>query len=644
MIGYVRAALVALSLALAGAPEAARAQLVQIDLRDADIRSFVEIVAEAIGRAYVLDPAVRGTVTVLTPDGITSDELYEVFLSVLELNRLTIVEGVGSDRIVPMASARELAPGTPLGIADGDYATQVIRVENAPLQEIIDVVRPLLPSEAVLSAIPGSKLLILSDRGQNQRRIEALVRRLDVPQEMPVDIVRLREADASEVLQVIQGTGIVPEGATVTVDARSNALVISAPASVVERVRLLAARLDTQRERTASAAIALNYADAAAIADIVLRSIEDTGPDGIARVRIIPEPTTNSLLVTAPEDRLADIHEIVSYLDRRPMQVLVEAVIFEMSVEAYADLSSQFGAILNSAVVGGAQFALEGRPTLTGLVTSVLAGEPLDPGTGGFIGGRVGNEDGVGFFGFLSAIARTQSTRLLSTPSIMTLNNQEAEIVVAQNVPFVTGSFATVGESAVPDQPFQTIERQDVGLTLKVVPQINADQTVKLDIEQEVSNLTRNAARSGGEITSRRALTTSVLVRDGNVVLLGGLLENGGGSTRERTPGLSRLPGVGALFRGADARTGQRVLLILLRPQVVASEAEATHVTQEVAREAKAASLAIAPTDDGQYPRAPDAALPYDGADLDQPFDAGFVDDLAERQDYPPLPTRLRFR
>lgn len=637
----VRAAWAVLFLVLGLAalgPAPARAQ-VEINLRDADLRSFVQIVSEATGRSYVLDPNVRGTVTVLAPGDMTPDELFEVFLSVLELNRLTIVQGVGSDRIVPLSTARELSSGGP-GVG---YETRVIKVRHIPLQEVIEVVRPLLPSEAVLTPVPGSNLLILSDRGQNQARIEALIRRLDQPQEEPVEILRLRNANAPEVLQVIQAMNIIPDGASVSADRRSNALLISGPESLRNQVRTLAARLDTQQNNTVSHAIGLNYAEAAAMADVVLRSLQNQVQDGQPQgeIRIVPEPQTNTLLVTAPQEQMDDIIAMVRYLDRRPSQVLVEAVIFEMSVESFSDLSVQFGAIVNSAVVGGAQFSLEGRPSLTNLVSSVSSGTNIDAGSGGIIAGQPTGDNGLA--GFLSAVASSQSTKLLSTPSIMTLNNQEAEIIVAQNVPFVTGSFTSTGEGSNPENPFQTIERQDIGLTLNVTPQINADKTVKMVIKQEVSNLTRNTASTGGEITSKRSLSTTVLVRDGNVVMLGGLLENGSGAEKQEVPGLSKLPLVGGLFRGKNASKNQRVLLVLLRPKVVNSEEEAKRLTRALAREAKAASLAIEPLDEGHFPRSPGGGLPFDGADLNQPFDAGFVDDVAQSRNFPPLPTRLRF-
>jgi len=619
---------------------------VSLDLRDADLKSFVQIVAEATGRNYILDPRVTGSVTVVAPGQMSADAVYEIFLNVLELNRLTIVEGAEADRIVPISLARELSSNGANAELGGGFETRAIEVRNVPLQEIVEVVRPLLPQEAVISAVPGSGLLILSDRRENHRRIEALVKQLDQPREQPIEMVRLNNANAQEVLNVIQSLEIVPPEANISADRRSNAILVSGSEEFRQRIRLVVAQLDTQRRSVTSDVVRLNYADAAALADIVQRSVAGTGqaPDGQQDdISIVPEPQSNALLVTAPNDRMPDIVALIRSLDRRPGQVLVEAVIFEMSVEGFSDLSAQFGAIVNDAVVGGVQFALDGRPTLTGLVSSVLAGEGGDPGNGGTIGIQRQTGD-VTFAGFLSAIARTNSTRLLSTPSILTLNNQEAEIVVAQNVPFVTGSFATVGEDAVPETPFQTIERQDVGLTLTVTPQINADNTVRLNIAQEVSNLTSSSSDAGGEITSRRALSTTVLVRDGNVIMLGGLLEDGSGSVSQRVPGLSRVPVLGGLFRGRNASQRQRVLLVMMRPRVIRNDEQARRLTRQVARETRNASLALQPADDGQYPRVPDGVFPYDGADLNQLFDAGFIDDVAQSRNFPPLPSRLRFR
>lgn len=640
----IRAAvlLLAVLLLLPGGP--ARAQ-VTLDLRDADLRSFAGIVSEATGRSFVLDPAVRGTVTVLAPDQMPPEDLYEVFLSVLELNRLTLVEGAGADRIVPMNAARELSQGAGQGLPGG-FETRVIEVRDAPLEDVIEVVRPLLPAEAVMTAVPGSNRLILSDRAANLNRIARLIKKLDQPRRpAPVEIIRLRNAAAADVLQVVQAMKIIPDDAAVSVDRRSNALLVSGNEALRHRVRVLVSELDTQRDTVVSRSIGLNYADAAMIADVVMRTLNaENGGAVRAPVRIVPEPQSNTLLVSAPQERIDEIVQIVRYLDRRPTQVLVEAVIFEMSVDGLSDLSVQFGAVLNDALVGGAQFALPGRSSLISLISAVNNGGDVNLGNGGFLGGGSYSEDsGDGIVGLLTAITSVNSTRLLSTPSILTLNNQEAEIVVAQNVPFVTGSYSTVGGGSAVDNPFQTIERQDVGLTLNVTPQINADRTVRLLIKQEVSNLTNATSSAGGEITARRSLSTTALVRDGSVIMLGGLLENGSGAVSQKVPGLAELPLVGGLFRAKNATGNQRVLLVLLRPQVVSSDAEAARISRELSHKAQSVSAAIAPLDDGRFPATHVGAMPFDGADLNQPFDAGFIDDVAQRRNFPPLPTRLRF-
>ena len=587
---------------LACLPTTGQAQLA-LDLRNADLRDFVKIVAQSTGRNFILDERVQGTVTVVAPNEVSSGSIYEIFLNVLELNRLTIVEGNESDRIVPIDIARELAPGERTQGFGGDYETRVIALQNSSANEIADVIRPLLPSEAVMSTVPEAGLIILSDRRENFRRIVKLVDRLDTPSRNAIETIPLRNGNARDMVDVIINLGITPEGSSVTADARSNSLLVSGTPEYRDRVRGLVNELDKPQRSVSTEVVRLNYADATDLADVVRLSfgsqaLDAQGQVSGSAVTIVAEPRQNALIITAPSDRMRSIVNAIRGLDQRPSQVLIEAVIFELSVEGFSELSFQFAAVLEDAVFGGVEFNVSNRPTLTGLVSAVLTG---DVPASGLPGGTFGGFDDDNFVGFLSALASQTSTRLLSTPSILTLNNQEAEIIVAQNVPFVTGSFATVGESAIPDQPFQTIERQDVGLQLKVTPQITRDGTVRLEIEQEVSNLTNATATAGGEITAKRELSTNLLVRDGHVIMMGGLLENGSGSITQRVPGLSNLPLLGGLFRGRSTNKSQRILLAMLRPRILDSDAEAAALTRRLAREAKRAARAIEPIDDGRY-------------------------------------------
>jgi general secretion pathway protein D len=519
-------------------------------------------------------------------------------------------------------------------------------VRNADAVEVAEVIRPLLPPEAVLSVVEASQLLIISDRRQNFGRIETLIQNLDRPRGNDIETIRVINGNAADLVQVITTLDVAPPGATLSADPRSNAILVSGPQSFRLRVRQLVDQLDTQQRSIATRVVQLSYSDAGQLQDVIRQSFGASAPgaDGptASEVTVVADTQSNALIVTAPSDRIMAIVQSIHALDMRPSQVLIEAVIFELSVQTFADLSVQFGAVLNDAVAGGVQFALDGRTTLSGALSAAHGGNAPIFGSGGFFGGG-GSHDDSAFVGFLTALSQETSARILSTPSILTLNNQEAEIVVAQNVPFVTGSYSTVGDSAVPNQPFQTIERQDVGLTLRVTPQITVDDTVRLAILQEVSNLTSQTSDAGGEITARRSIRTNVIVNDGRVVMLGGLLEDGNGSVGQRVPGISQIPFVGNAFRGRNVRTDQRVLLVMLRPRIIRSEKDATVLTKEVARDTRRASRLIEPADDGRYPRVPDSSFPFDGADLNQPFDAGFVDGMARERLYPPLPTRLRF-
>ncbi len=635
-----RAILVAFAVFCA-AVTTARAQI-SLDLRDADLRSFVEIVAEATNRNFTLDARVQGNVTVIAPSTVNSAALYEIFLNVLELNRLTIIEGEQVDRIVPLDLARELAPGARVRTAGGAFVTQVFSVRNITLTQVVDVIRPLLPSEAVVSTVQQSGLLIISDRRENVNRVGKLIAELDRPARQTIETIRLSFSNAADILATLQSLDIVPPGGSISADIRSNAVVVSGNDEFRSRIRQVVNQLDTPQRSVSTAVVELNYADAIEMESVISRSVLAASDTRAGDVTIVADPQTNSILVTAPSDRVGTITAAIRRLDQRPSQVLVEAVIFELSVQTLSDLSAQFGALLNNALFGGAEFSLGGRPTLTSLVSAAIDGTVTSPGSGGLLG--IGSQnDGNGFVGFITALTSSTSARLLSTPSVLTLNNTQAEIIVAQSVPFVTGSFSTVGDDAIPDQPFQTIERKDVGLTLRVTPQITGDDTVRMAIEQEVSNLTRSTSAAGGEITSKRTLNTNVLVGDGRVIMLGGLLENGSGAETQGVPGLQDLPLLGKLFRGRAVNRNQRVLLLLIRPRIVRNDHDAQLLTEEIAMDTRRAADAIRPPSDDRYPSLPASGFPYDGANLNQPFDAGFIDPYARTRTFPPIPSRLEF-
>lgn len=634
----IKTCVIALSLLafLFGANRSADAQI-RLDLRDVDLRSYVQLVSEQTQRNFLLDPSVEGVVSVFAPMPVTPAASYEIFLNVLELNGLTIVEGDGIDRIVPLNMAAGLTSSGPNPRNGGAYVTRVIPVPAGNLDETLDVIESLIAPEAILTPIPSAGLIVLSDRRENIARIESLMARLTQASDRSVEAIRLNHARATDLLAVLVSAAPAPVGASLAADAGANSIVVSGPTDYRARVRSIVQQLDTPQMRPSSRVVRLNYAQAPDLAEVVRQSMTSTGGEGEAAITIVAEPQSNSILVTAPEDRMETILRAIRSLDIRPSQVLIEAVIFEISAENFSDLSVQFGSMLNQAIGGGTSFAMDGRQSLITLISSAMAGTTASPGNGGLIG----YADGT-FAAMVSAIARERSTRLLSTPAVLTLNNQEAEIVVAQNVPFVTGQYSTVGDSAVPTQPFQTIERQDVGLTLNVRPQITDDGTVRLQIVQEVSNLTGTTSAAGGEVTARRRLSTSALVGDSEVIILGGLIEDTSSAQNQRVPGLSNLPVLGALFRGRGVQEGQRVLLIMLRPRVVRSDRDATRITREIAREARSLSRQIQPRNtDSLFPQQRRTGLPFDGVDLNQPFDETYVDQAVRERLFPALPPRL---
>ena len=612
---------------------------VRLDLREVELQTFVQLVSEQTQRNFVLDPGIGGTVTVFAPAPVSPAAFYEIFLNILELNRLTIIEGDGVDRIVPLQSARGLSPGALAAGRGGAFETRVIPVPSGNINEILEVVAPLIPSDAALTPIPSAGLIVLSDRRENIARIEMLISRLSAVSERAVEAIRLNHGDAEGMLPILESAIQIPSGASISADFRGNNIVVSGPPDFRLRVRNVISQLDVPQQRSVSRVVRLNYADARELAEVLRQSAGLSDAQGMGFISVVAEPQSNAILITAPSDRVDGLVQAIRSLDVRPAQVLIEAVIFEISAENFSDLSVQFGGVLNDAILGGTSFDLDGRTSLITLVSSALSGTIANPGGGGILAARSASRN---FAALVTAIARERSTRLLSTPAVLTLNNQEAEIIVAQNVPFVTGSFATVGDSAVPERPFQTIERQDVGLTLKVRPQITNDGTVRMGIQQEVSNLTGSAAVAGGEITARRRLNTNALVGDGQVIILGGLIEDSSRTSNARVPGLSNLPVLGQLFRGRNVQDGQRVLLVMLRPRIIRDDREATRITREIARQTETLSRQISPRNDTLYPQVRRAGFPFDGVDLNQPFDSVVVDRVVRDRLFPALPPRLQ--
>ena len=622
---------VALGLALGAAvPAFAQAQganegTFTLNLKNADIHSLIQTVSRQTGRNFVVDPRVKARVTVISSAPLSSDELYETFLSVLQVHGYAAVPA-GSDliKIVPDVNAKQgpvRAYDQTLAGSD-ELVTQVIRVENVPAAQLVPILRPLVPQQGHLAAYAATNTLIVTDRASNIARLIDIIDGIDRPDNDEVEVVRLSYASASEIIRILQslqqrgaqqlgGPGEVRFAA----DDRTNAILLSGDPAARTRMRGIVMNLDTPVESGGNTRVVyLDYANAIDLLEILtgvsagqaligtgdgefepgIEGNQDFGASGVdangvplpavapqvpsaslirratqeessrPNVDIQADEDTNALIITAPPDEMRSILAVVEQLDIRRAQVLVEGIIAELT----AVNSQQLG--VNFAVNGADQNQPIAYTNLGG-ATQAAAALALSEGATGLAGGlslalgRFGG-DGIDFGFLLSAIASDSDNNILSTPTLVTMDNQEAEIVVGQNVPFVTGTQL----SSSNDNPFQTIERQDVGISLKVKPQINEGDNIKMEIEQEVSDVANTAVSGASDIvTNTRSIKTTVLVENGQTLVLGGLIDDQVNDTRDKVPLLGDIPLLGSLFRYRTNSQSKRNLMVFLHPTIL---------------------------------------------------------------------------
>ncbi len=590
-----RRALVALGLVLLLHATPLTAQNITLNFKDADIRSVIETVAELTGRSFIVDPRVQGKVTVITSRQLSETQVYEVFLSILELNGFTAIDSGEVTKIIPAAGAKTRP--TPL-VTDPDFSpgdaevSRVIELRTVRAAELVPLLRPLLPQEGHLAAHNTSNILIISGKAANVARLEQVIRRIDQDSDSEVEVVRLGHASASEVAKMLSAlqanlgkAGNAPgttEAMRFVADTRTNSIILSGDKSQRLQARALIVHLDTPLESSGNIHVLyLHYAKAEDVAKVLQGIIESERKEqkqegtrtGAASVLIQPDETTNALVIQADPERFRALEDVVRQLDIRRAQVLVEGIIAETSAGKSAELGVQWSYISDAANnrggFGGTNFDLTGQGLQKLSRTPGALGDGLSLG---YLGGTIsvlGNEI-LNIGALLRALASDADTNILATPTLVTMDNSEAEIVVAQNVPFLTGQYANTGATAPGVNPFQTIERQDVGLTLKITPQINEGDAIKMDIEQEVSNLS-NATNTGAVdlITVKRQIRTSVIVDDGHLIVLGGLIDDNLRQGVSKVPLLGDIPGLGALFRYRTDQIEKRNLMIFLRPEIL---------------------------------------------------------------------------
>lgn len=576
--------LLALSLSLAvaaqtpPAPDGQRPEYWTINLRDADIREFIDQVAEITGETFIIDPRVKGQVSVVSQARLSSSEAYQLFLSVMATHGFTVINQDGQARIIPNAEAKA-EPGTPRPLGD-QLETRVIRVQHNAVSDLLPLIRPLVPQYGHLAAVPASNVLIVSDRRANIARLEALIRQLDEQNENDYSVLNLQYAwvtDAAETLTaaISRGQGGAT-GTQVIADTRTNRLILLGPPAARAKLAAMARALDSPSVRSANTrVIRLRHNDAKALATTLGELAEGLtateGGNGGRRQQnmlIRADESLNALILLAEPETVSTLESIVRQLDIPRAQVLVEAAIVEVSGDISDALGVQWAidARGSRGGVGGVNFGNTGLAIGT-LLQSLQEEQPLPESLpdGAIIG--LGTDS---FGALITALSSNSKSNLLSTPSLLTLDNQQAEILVGQNVPFQTGSYTTDASGA--GNPFTTIERQDIGVTLKVTPHINEGATLRLEIEQEISSIAPSAtltARAVDLITNKRAIKSTILAEDGQVVVLGGLIQDDVTRSESKVPLLGDIPLLGRLFRSSRDTHIKRNLMVFLRPSVV---------------------------------------------------------------------------
>lgn len=564
-----------------------------LNLKDAEVSTLIATVAEITGDTFIIDPRVQGKVTVLSSQPMDKAGVYDLFLSVLRVQGYAAIKEGDTIRVLPDVVARQ--EGNALFGLEGspdDLVTKVIPLQYVDAQEVVSLVRPLLPQQSHLAAHVGSNSLLIADRAGNVARMESVVQRIDRRNDQSIEVISLHNAAANEVVRTLRLLEPQQEqgGEVAIADERTNSILLSADPSKRLKLRTLIYHLDTPLDNNGSTQVVhLNYADAESLVSILdavtQQSSEASAENGgqISDVKIQAHGETNSLIITASAAQFRSLQSVIRSLDIPRAQVHVEAIIAEVAVDTIRELGVQWQATgsldpildaegniigLDSGFLGGTSFGSNGN-NIFNLARGASPGNGLNIG---YLSGTteiLGNEV-LQLGGVLRALRSDADTNILSTPSVVTLDNQEATIQVGQEVPFITGQFTnnSINNQQGQVNPFQTINREEVGIKLTVTPKVNEGDAVILDINQEVSSLAPIAG-AVDLITNKRTLTTTVMVPDNAILVLGGLITDDLQETIERVPGLSSIPVLGELFKFRNTQRVKRNLMIFIRPTIL---------------------------------------------------------------------------
>jgi general secretion pathway protein D len=572
------------------------------NFRDTDIAVLAETVAAATGKTFILDPRVRANVNLISSSPMTANELYQAFLSILQVHSFAAVPTGNLIKIVMDASVRTVPgndlPTTVNGNSD-EMVTQVIAAKNVSAAQLATVLRPLIAGYGNLAPVPGTNTLIITDRASNVNRIMRIINRVDQASDANIEIIPLQNSTAADIGRTMTALTVGQtgqDGATpsrVVADERSNSVLISGDSAQRLRIATLIAHLDTPVENGGDTqVIFLHYADAEKIAPKLKEQMTGvvavagaTGGAAAAALdrttTIVAEPQTNALIITAPPKTMRSLKSIIDRIDIRRAQVLVEAIVVDVSTNNSADLGVNWVGYSKedgTQVPAGSFISPIGAANNNPYSIVDLAKAVQSPGTATtvpngatFAVGRLA-AGGLNFAAMIRALRSDANTNVLATPSALTMDNQEAEIKVAQEVPFITGQYTTNSSSTATGNPnpFTTVQREEVGLILKVTPQINGGDAMMLKIELESSELAGTTGDAGSLITNKRTIKTNVLIEDGGTVVIGGLIRDAKTEGESRVPFLGKIPLIGELFRVRSGKREKTNLMVFLRPKILA--------------------------------------------------------------------------
>lgn len=619
-----RNALRACVLAAMLASSASMAEGFTLNMKDADLQAFITEVGHITGKTFILSPRVQGKVTIVSQHPMTQDEVYQVFLSTLSTQGFSAVDQDGVVKIVSDGEAKQDAValvGSGNTPRTDEIVTRVFQLQNVSAQMLVPLIRPLVPQQSHLVAYQPTNMIIISDRAANVERVVRIINKIDVPgNDQDIEIVTLKQASAVELVRIMETltrqAGQNMDGSPppkFVADERTNSILLGGVRSERMRLKSLISRLDTPTANSGNTkVIYLRYASAKDMV-AVLTGVGESGakatatggaPAGVPGgsssssrrsssinqdMSIEAHEATNALVITAQPDVMKSLEAVIRQLDIRRAQVLVEAIIAEISEDKARELGVEWlfapggsrtvfpVGTLNSA---GNLATIAGKALETASDPTVGAAAGLVGMTGSNLGIARFAETGVNFAALIHALNSDTNNNVLSTPSIMTLDNQEASIVVGQEVPFVTGSSTSNSNNGL-NGPFQTIERKEVGVKLKITPQINEGNSVRLEIEQEVSGVAPSVAKASDVVTNKREIKTTVMVEDQQMVVLGGLIDEQVRESQTKVPLLGDIPLLGSLFKSNVTSKSKRNLVVFLRPSIIKDDLTLSNISDK---------------------------------------------------------------